>query len=67
MIGTIEHPSSDVLTRMSQKATEVPIRTRLRASITAGEVVLAPLALDALTARIAEQAGFSAVYLSGGP
>lgn len=66
MIGTIEHPSSDVLTRMSQKATEVPIRTRLRASITAGEVVFAPLALDALTARIAEQAGFSAVYLSGG-
>ena len=66
MIGTIEHPSSDVLTRMSQKATEVPIRARLRASITAGEVVFAPLALDALTARIAEQAGFSAVYLSGG-
>ena len=51
---------------MSQKAPEVAIRARLRASITAREVVFAPLALDALTARIAEQAGFSAVYLSGG-
>ena len=66
MIGTINHPFSDVLTRMSQKAPEGAIRGRLTASITAGEVVFAPLALDALTARIAEQAGFSAVYLSGG-
>ena len=66
MIGTIDHPSSDVLTRMSQQAPEGAIRARLTASIAAGEVVFAPLALDALTARIAEQAGFSAVYLSGG-
>ena len=51
---------------MSQKAPEGAIRAKLTASITAGEVVFAPLALDALTARIAEQAGFRAVYLSGG-
>ncbi|MDE0659046.1 MAG: isocitrate lyase/phosphoenolpyruvate mutase family protein [Gammaproteobacteria bacterium] len=42
------------------------VRSRLRAAIDAREVVFAPLALDALTARIAEQAGFQAVYLSGG-
>lgn len=41
-------------------------RSRLRAAIDSREVVFAPLALDALTARIAEQAGFQAVYLSGG-
>ena len=41
-------------------------RSRLRAAIDAGEVVFAPLALDALTARIAERTGFKAVYLSGG-
>ena len=41
-------------------------RSRLRAAIDAGEVVFAPLALDALSARIAERAGFKAVYLSGG-
>ena len=37
-----------------------------REAIAAGETVFAPLALDALTARIAEQAGFKAVYVSGG-
>ncbi|MCY3839765.1 MAG: isocitrate lyase/phosphoenolpyruvate mutase family protein [Gammaproteobacteria bacterium] len=42
------------------------VRSRLRAAIDAGEIVFAPLALDALMARIAEQAGFQAVYLSGG-
>ena len=41
-------------------------RSRLRTAIDDGEVVFAPLALDALTARIAEQAGFDAVYVSGG-
>lgn len=41
-------------------------RSRLRAAVDAGEVVFAPLALDALTARIAQQAGFKAVYVSGG-
>ena len=51
---------------MSHKPPESATRAKLRASIAAGEVVFAPLALDALTARIAEQAGFSAVYLSGG-
>ena len=47
-------------------AARMSVRSRLRAAIDAGEVVFAPLALDALTARIAEQAGFQAVYLSGG-
>ena len=51
---------------MSHKPPERTARAKLRASIAAGEVVFAPLALDALTARIAERAGFSAVYLSGG-
>lgn len=41
-------------------------RTKLREAITVGEVVFAPLALDALTARIAARAGFDAVYVSGG-
>ena len=41
-------------------------RSRLRAAIEDGEVVFAPLALDALTARIAVLAGFKAVYVSGG-
>lgn len=41
-------------------------RIRLRTAIDSREVVFAPLALDALTARIAERAGFPAVYLSGG-
>lgn len=41
-------------------------RTTLREKLVARELVFAPLALDALTARIATQAGFSAVYVSGG-
>lgn len=41
-------------------------RSRLRAAIDNAEVVFAPLALDALSARIAGNAGFNAVYVSGG-
>ena len=41
-------------------------RRKLHDDIATGEVVFAPLALDALTARIAERAGFGAVYVSGG-
>ena len=41
-------------------------RKRLHEAIAGGDVVFAPLALDALTARIAERAGFDAVYVSGG-
>ena len=41
-------------------------RAQLRAALESGEVVFAPLALDALTARIAADAGFGAVYVSGG-
>jgi len=42
------------------------IRAGFRAALSAPEPVLAPLALDALTARLAESAGYGAVYLSGG-
>ena len=38
----------------------------MRDKLAARDVVFAPLALDALTARIASQAGFPAVYVSGG-
>ena len=41
-------------------------KRRELAEAIAGDVVFAPLALDALTARIAEEAGFEAVYVSGG-
>ena len=41
-------------------------KRRELAEAIAADVVFAPLALDALTARIAEQAGFQAVYVSGG-
>ncbi len=40
-------------------------RARLRALLDAGEPVLAPGAYDALTARLVEQAGFDAVYMTG--
>ena len=43
-----------------------PMALSLKARIDAGETVFAPLALDALTARIAARAGFGAVYVSGG-
>src|SRR4051794_34961021 len=39
--------------------------TRLRALIAAGEPVVAPGAYDALSARLIEQAGFPAVYMTG--
>ena len=38
----------------------------LRELLAAPEVVVAPGVFDGLSARIAEQAGFAAVYLSGG-
>ncbi|HEX7127710.1 MAG TPA: oxaloacetate decarboxylase [Thermodesulfobacteriota bacterium] len=40
-------------------------RTRLRRRLTEGPIVVAPGAYDALVARLIEQAGFEAVYLSG--
>ena len=43
-----------------------PMAVSLKERIEAGETVFAPLALDALTARIAARAGFHAVYVSGG-
>jgi 2-methylisocitrate lyase-like PEP mutase family enzyme len=41
-------------------------RSRLRAVLAAGETVFAPLCLDPLIARLCEQLGFLAGYLSGG-
>lgn len=40
-------------------------RARLRRRLTEGPIVVAPGAYDALVARLVEQAGFEAVYLSG--
>lgn len=40
-------------------------RRRLRQLITAGEPLVAPGAYDALSARLVEQAGFAAVYMTG--
>lgn len=40
-------------------------RARLRTLLDAGEPVLAPGAYDALSARLVEQAGFGAVYMTG--
>lgn len=40
-------------------------RARLRAALAAGEPVVAPGAYDALSARLVEQAGFTAVYMTG--
>lgn len=40
--------------------------TRLATRLQQGEPVLAPLVLDPLMARLAEQAGFEALYLGGG-
>jgi 2,3-dimethylmalate lyase len=40
-------------------------RSRLRALLGAGSPVLAPGAYDALSARLIEQAGFDAVYMTG--
>lgn len=39
--------------------------SRLRALLTSGRPVLAPGAFDALSARLAEQAGFDCVYMTG--
>ncbi|MFX4220876.1 MAG: isocitrate lyase/PEP mutase family protein [Thalassobaculum sp.] len=38
---------------------------RLRALIASGEIVMAPGAPDSITARLVEQAGFPAVYMTG--
>jgi 2-methylisocitrate lyase-like PEP mutase family enzyme len=40
--------------------------SRLRALLRAGRTIVAPGAFDGLSARLVEQAGFSAVYASGG-
>ena len=40
-------------------------RSRLRAALAESKMVLAPFAYDALHAKIAEAAGFEAVYMTG--
>jgi 2-methylisocitrate lyase-like PEP mutase family enzyme len=40
--------------------------TKLRSLVSGGGIVIAPGAFDGLSARLVEQAGFSAVYASGG-
>ncbi len=40
--------------------------TKLRALLTAGRIAVAPGAFDGLSARLVEQAGFPAIYASGG-
>jgi 2-methylisocitrate lyase-like PEP mutase family enzyme len=40
--------------------------TKLRTMVRAGKIVVAPGAFDGLSARLVEQAGFPAVYASGG-
>ena len=53
------------LIRTSQEAAGPSPRQRLRALIDAAEPLVAPGAYDALSARLVEQAGFEAVYLTG--
>jgi 2-methylisocitrate lyase-like PEP mutase family enzyme len=43
----------------------VPVRRRLRARLAAGPVIVAPGIYDAYGARLVEQAGFEAVYMTG--
>jgi 2-methylisocitrate lyase-like PEP mutase family enzyme len=40
--------------------------TKLRALLTSGSITVAPGAYDGLSARLVEQAGFAAIYASGG-
>ena len=51
---------------MDGGGTQMTPGQKLRHAVASKEVVFAPLTLDALTGRIAEQAGFSASYISGG-
>jgi methylisocitrate lyase len=50
----------DVMTTTSEK------RQRFRAAIGSGSPVMVPLCLDPMTARLCEELGFQAGYLSGG-
>ena len=51
---------------MSATQAAIPAAARLRELIKGGEVVVAPGVFDGLSARLVEQAGFPAVYASGG-
>jgi 2-methylisocitrate lyase-like PEP mutase family enzyme len=45
---------------------QVRVTTKLRSLFSSGKIVVAPGAYDGLSARLVEQAGFPAVYASGG-
>jgi 2-methylisocitrate lyase-like PEP mutase family enzyme len=53
---------------LADKGGVQPVRatTKLKAMVRAGPIVVAPGAFDGLSARLVEQAGFPAVYASGG-
>src|SRR5215813_14330584 len=53
--------SRDGQTRAGMRPT-----SKLRTALTAGRTIVAPGAFDGLSARLVEQAGFPAVYASGG-
>jgi 2-methylisocitrate lyase-like PEP mutase family enzyme len=63
--GTTRSAAFNVVTRTEEIA-EVRATTKLRTMVKAGQIVVAPGAFDGLSARLVEQAGFPAVYASGG-
>jgi 2-methylisocitrate lyase-like PEP mutase family enzyme len=52
--------------RPNRGACDVRATTRLRNMVSANRIVVAPGAFDGLSARLVEQAGFPAIYASGG-
>src|SRR5579871_1196645 len=54
------------IVRYEKEATAMPTRAaQLRALLAAPDMVVAPGAYDAITARLIEQAGFPAAYMTG--
>src|SRR5258708_8242874 len=51
---------------LNQGASDVRATTRLKNMVSANRIVVAPGAFDGLSARLVEQAGFPAIYASGG-
>src|SRR5579883_3521290 len=52
--------------KLPQTHTREPILPTLRQMIAGDDLIVAPVALNPIMARLAEQAGFKAIYLSGG-
>ncbi len=61
----LEH-ASPIFGSYSAIGAVVRATTKLRSLVNGGGIVVAPGAFDGLSARLVEQAGFSAVYASGG-